>query len=217
MKLLKILLGVLFLITAARQTQAADLQKIISETQKLSKKDHEMVLVWWIPTAYWEEALKNESSVTSTQRAEIITTLEDYTVFAVVKGKFGAMASLETESREKLLPSIELTVDGKVVAPLGDDDIKPATQNLLSMLKPVLGNMLGTFGKGMEFIVYPNRKNSKAILDPRKKGAFDYKVGSEVYHWRLPLGSLLEPKKDVSTGDVFPGDFLYNPYTGVKL
>jgi len=217
MKLVKITLGVLALMGVALQTHATDLQKIISETQRLSKKSHEMVLVWWIPTAYWEESLKNEASVSSTQRAEIISTLEDYTVFAVVKGKFGAMASLETDSREKLLPAVELTIDGKVVAPLGDDDIKPATKNLLGMLKPVLGNMLGTFGKGMEFIVYPNRKDNQTILDPRKKGSFNYKIGAETYHWRLPLGSLLEPKKDDSTGDEFPGDFLYNPYTGKKL
>ena len=59
--------------------------------------------------------------------------------------------------------------------------------------------------------------NRTAGLDPRKKGSFNYKVGAETYHWRLPLGSLLEPKKDDSTGDEFPGDFLYNPYTGKKL
>ena len=34
---------------------------------------------------------------------------------------------------------------------------------------------------------------------------------------KFPLGSLLKPRIDPVSGESFPGNYGYNPYTGVKL
>jgi hypothetical protein len=37
------------------------------------------------------------------------------------------------------------------------------------------------------------------------------------FTWRLPLPRLLPAKVDPRTGQEFPGDYLFNPYTGESL
>jgi hypothetical protein len=39
----------------------------------------------------------------------------------------------------------------------------------------------------------------------------------QTYRWRTPLGSLLPVKVDAKTGEEFPGNYSFNPYTGEKL
>jgi hypothetical protein len=77
--------------------------------------------------------------------------------------------------------------------------------------------MLGSFGKSMELLVYPNRQDGKPLLDERRPGAFRYTLYDQAFNWRLPLPSLLPPRVDPKTNEEFPGNYDYNPYTGGKL
>jgi hypothetical protein len=69
----------------------------------------------------------------------------------------------------------------------------------------------------MEFVVYPGKDGDKTLADATRPGDIATTFYGETYHWHLPLGSLLPPKVDKSTGERFPGNYLYSPYTGKKL
>ena len=85
-------------------------------------------------------------------------------------------------------------------------------------MKPLIGGTLGKLGESMEFIAFEGRdKNDKRLLDPLGKAMFTVTVGDRDYKWRLPLGALLPPKFDAKTGEQFPGNFEFSPYTGAKL
>jgi hypothetical protein len=64
---------------------------------------------------------------------------------------------------------------------------------------------------------YPSKRGDKRLLDPRKPGAFSYSLYDATFTWRLPLASLLPAKVDAKTGQEFPGNYLFNPYTGAPL
>ena len=90
-------------------------------------------------------------------------------------------------------------------------------KNLLSVLKPLMAGMLGQMGQGLEFIIYPNTKAGKKIIDPRAAGTLEAKFFDATFRWRLPLGALMPPKVDPQTGEEFPGNYGFNPFTGEKL
>jgi hypothetical protein len=66
-------------------------------------------------------------------------------------------------------------------------------------------------------VIYPSKKDSDRLIDPKKKGSFQYTLFDKTFQWHLPLASLLPKKMDPKTKEEFPGTFDYNPYTGDKL
>jgi hypothetical protein len=73
-------------------------------------------------------------------------------------------------------------------------------------------------GQNMHFILFPAKDNKgKAIADATKEGSFKVIVGSEEFNFHLPLGSVMSPKYDPKTGEKFPGNYKYNPFTGTEL
>jgi len=55
------------------------------------------------------------------------------------------------------------------------------------------------------------------ILDAKKEGSFTLTCYGREFSWRLPLGSLLPPKFDPETGESFPGNYHFNPFSGREL
>ena len=95
--------------------------------------------------------------------------------------------------------------------------IKPDALNFFAMMKPMFAGMLGQFGQGMEFIIYPSKQDQDLILDPRREGAFTLKLYGHPFKWRLPLNALIPAKVDPKSGEEFPGSYRFNPFTGEKL
>jgi hypothetical protein len=86
------------------------------------------------------------------------------------------------------------------------------------MMKPVLANLVGQIGSGFELLAFEGRTaDGKRIVDPVSEQRFSIQVGAHAFDWRLPLGSLLPPMHDPMTGEVFPGNYRFSPYTGTAL
>jgi hypothetical protein len=213
-KLPHLALCALLFVTGAR---AADLQKLVQDTQRLAQSGNQMTLVFWMPTAFWEASVANNPAMTADARAQVVAALQDYSVFAVVRARTGLGGVVEASAKEELLQNSRLEIGGKPIEPLAPDAISPAAQTLLATLKPSFAGMLGSFGKSMELLVYPNRQDGKPLLDEFKPGAFRYTLYEQVFNWRLPLPSLLPPRVDPKTNEEFPGNYDFNPYTGGKL
>jgi len=199
--------------------QAADMQKFIQETQRVEQGEKTFRLVWWIPTEYWKESFRELPGVTEDQKREFYEAVGDYIVLSVIDAKTTAFGSLIPTPKEGIVSMLSLTIgQGKVMKPLSDSEVSSNARNLFAMMKPVLSSMLGQFGQGMEFICFRNiNPEGKKLLDPLGNGSFSVSLGNSAYRWRLPLGSLLSPKYDPQTGEEFPGNYIYNPFTGSML
>lgn len=176
-----------------------------------------MTMVWWIPQEFWEVSMAANPSATPEGRAQVLAALEDYQVVALLRARIGLGTVTDVMSRADLLNNARFEIGGKVVEPLATADIKPGAQVMLGALKPALAGALGAFGQSMELVIYPGKQGNVRLIDPTRPGSFQYTLYDQTFHWRMPLGSLLPKKTDPRTNEEFPGNYLYNPYTGVKL
>ena len=196
-----------------------DLQKFIQETQKLDQGANSFRLVWWIPTEYWKESFRNSPNMTDEQKEAFYKAVDDYIVFSVIDAKTTNFGSIIPSSRDEIISKLSLSIgQEKPMKSLPDTEVSSDAKNIFAMMKPVLANMLGQFGQGMEFICFKGfDSKGERFLNPIGNISFSAKLGDAMFKWRLPLGSLLPPKYDPQTGEEFPGNYIYNPFTGSKL
>jgi len=199
--------------------ETVDIQKFVQETQKVHQGVNVFRLVWWIPTEYWREAFRDNPNMTESQKETFCRAVDDYIVFSVIDAKTTDFGSIIPASREQIISKLSLSIgQGKKMKTLADTEITSDAKNLFAMLKPVIANMLGQFGQGMEFVCFKGIDSSgERLLDPRGNGSFSVTLGDETSKWRLPLGCLMPSKFDLQTGEEFPGNYIYNPFTGKKL
>jgi hypothetical protein len=196
---------------------AADLQQLVQETQKISQESSSMTMVWWIPQEFWDVSLSTNPSVTPESRKQILDALENFQIVALFRGKTGIGGLTDVPSREDMVAHARFESNGKVIEPHEPAQVSTGAQTMLAALKPLLSGMLGQLGQGMQLVVYPSKKDSDRLIDPKKKGSFQYTLFEKTFQWHLPLASLLPKKMDPKTKEEFPGTFDYNPYTGDKL
>ena len=181
----------------------------------MKHESSDMVVVWWIPVEIWDLTLQNQPGMSEEQRREFTKALDGYTLFAVIACDVGAFGGLTPRGRSVILENTKLEVGNHVVAPLTAAEISADATNFMLMMRPVMASMLGQLGQSMEFIFYPNSGDS--TINANKEGSFTFAAFGEKYEWHLPLGSLLPEKVDPATGEKFPGNYHYNPFTGAKL
>lgn len=196
-----------------------DIKRVAEDTQRFNQDGNSMDLVWWIPNEYWEAAFQSNPGITEAQQKEFISVVDEYFVCSILEGTLGPFGGLTGTSRDDLLRKTTLVLsDGVILNPLRDDQLSADVSNFLKMMKPMFANMLGQMGSGMEFILFQgkNRKGERHAV-PNEKGSFTVKLGEKEFSWRLPLGAFLPPKYDSKTGEEFPGNFIYSPFTGERL
>lgn len=218
--ILTLLCVVLTAASGRAQTPAdVDAQSLIQETQKMKQTSESLKLVWWIPTEFWQVSFANEAGMTEQQKQDFYKTVEPYIVFCVVDAKLSNFGSVTPLSREAMATNISLSVEGgATLKPLADAELSAEAVNLFALMKPVLGNMLGQIGRGMEFVCFTGVDDAGArLLDPASPARFSVRLREDSFAWRLPLGSLLPPRFDPDTRERFPGNYLYSPFTGKEL
>jgi len=185
--------------------------------QQMTVAREEMNVVWWIPPEYWDLTLKERQGVSAQTVEEVRTAFRDYQVFALVRVKMSLNGLVEMQSKEELLKHARFEVGGRTIAPVAPDKVPVALQTMLGAMKPMLSGALGQLGQSMELVVYPVSQDHRQLIDLLKPGSFQFALYDREFHWRTPLASLLPKKKDPKTGETFPGNYDYNPYTGEKL
>jgi hypothetical protein len=201
---------------AASRAGAVDVQQLTQESQRVTNEGGTLSLVWWLPRQWWDATLGANPNLTAEGRAKVDATLAPFTIFALVHAKSG-LATLDAATKADMLQNAKLEVDGHVVEPLAPDKVDAGAQAVLAAMKPALAGVLGKLGQSIELVVYPNRDGDRTILDAAKPGAFTYTFYEQTYSWRLPLGAVLPPKVDAKTGETFPGNYEFNPFTGERL
>ena len=196
-----------------------DLQAVVTETQKVRQNANEIVVVWWTPYEFWQASFSQNPSISKTQIEDALKVLRPYTLIAVINGKIGAFGGITYKSEADIRSSVFIRDShGTLYPPLSEDKIETNARNFLSIMKPMLANMLGPFGQNSHFILFPTEnKKSRKIVDPKREGAFSLKLGEKEFRWRLPLGSLLPRKICPSCGEKLSGAYKFCPWDGTTL
>ncbi len=196
-----------------------DFTAILKEVQVLNKVDNRFTVVIWMPEQYWRASFQSNDKLTEKAKDEFIDALRPYTLVAVVDAKVGVAGAFTFASSEDL--STNVTIEdgaGNLYTPLDSQAQSNSVRNLLQIMKPIMANAMGSFGSNFEILVFPaNGKSGARIADATQEGSFTVHVSELKFRYRLPLGSLLPPMMDRHTGDSFPGNYHFNPFTGDKL
>lgn len=196
-----------------------NVNELVNETQQMSEDADKMQLVWWIPVEYWETVLYSDGQVATNEADMIIDMIKPYTMVVVVDGDIGMFGNIDYVEKDEIIKSLKLTdAKGEDYKPIPEDELNQDTKSLLSIMKPILSNMLGGLGENMHFFLFPGtNKRNKPLIEATQEGHFIVQLSENKYFWRLPLGSLLPPKYDPDTGEELNGSWKYSPWTGKKL
>lgn len=198
-----------------------DLTALIHETQRMLQDSGQVTMVWWVPDAFWETTFRKNKNknMTASQIEGFLKVVRPYTVIAVFDGTVGPFGGITYKSGEQIRDAICL-VDAQDTSykPRTDDEINADLKNLLTMMKPMIANMLGPLGQNMHFFVFPGTTEAeRRIADPKGKGHFGIKLGDREHKWRLPLDSLLPVKTCTGCGESCKGSWNFCPWCGTKL
>lgn len=201
------------------QRTQVDMNALIHETQKMVQKTDELAVVWWIPEEYWRVSFEQDATMSKAQVEQFLKALRPYTLIAVIEGKIGAFGGVTYKAKADVRKRLEFKdSQGIRYRPLSEDQVSADVKNFLSIMKPVLANMLGPLGQNVHFFVFPAKnKSGQRIADAKKKGMFWVKLGAREFRWRLPLGSLLPPKICPKCAEKCNGAWNYCPWCGMKL
>ncbi len=196
-----------------------DINSIVKETQKMTQSAEELTLVWWLPEEFWEASFSQNETITDAQIESFMSVLRPYTIVAVVDGKLGAFGGVTYSSSLDISSSIRIIdKDRNHYMPLAENKIDPDVINFMAMMKPVLKNMLGPMGENIHFFIFPGKTLlNEDIAQAKKEGFFTVKHAGKEFKWRLPLGSVLPPKRCSVDGEMLNGAWRYCPWHGVEL
>lgn len=200
----------------AAPVRAADMSALIQELGQQSTNERGFRMAFWIPPELLIGALP---SVSPEQKMQIETMFRNHAMFMIAAAGAGGLPLPSALPKAEVMKDTFLMLaDGARIAPLADDGMPSELKLLTDIFKPVLGSYLGQFGRMLEPVVFrvPDQPDGRP-LSAGGTGRFSIRVVGQEFLWRLPLGSLLPPMFDPDTGDRFPGNWLFNPYTGRKL
>ena len=174
--------------------------------------------------AMWLSAEMFRSSVAATMKPgdaqRVVDALKGYQIYGVIDATIdGEKASIIAADRAQLRASARLQLGDRAPrAAVPVAELPSSVQAAVEVLKPMMASLLGKFGDSMEFIVFKDAdEHGNSIADPRSDLVTTLSFDKESFTWRLPLVSLLPLRVDAATGDTFPGDYAFSPFTGNKL
>jgi hypothetical protein len=172
--------------------------------------------------AFWlapELFLVSQQSASEAEKQQFLKMFSGYVVFMIGNAEVSALGSLSPTPRAENLKSTSLQInDNPRLSPLSEGEIKGDLKVLQEVMKPVMRNVAGALGDAMEIVIFrlPANANPKVLL-AASEGSLKLSTLNEDFTWRLPLPSLLPAVYDPITGEKFPGNYRFNPFTGQKL
>jgi hypothetical protein len=190
---------------------------LIKDLESVTRSDDRFTLALWLPTEFWRVSL--EGKVTPQQAERFLKEIDPYVVVAIVDGAPGIAGSVTFSEPELVRNAVTIEdTRGNLLSPLPDAEVSGGVRNLTQMMRPMFANMLGALGSHLAFVVFAGtEKGGHRTVEPGKEGTFSVHVGTATMRYRLPLASLLPPAIDEKTGESFPGNYQFNPFTGTKL
>ncbi len=196
-----------------------DFTAIVKDAEMLRRGEDRLTIVIWMPDEYWRAALESGGRLTAKAIDEFIKAVHPYTFVAVVDARIEAAGAFSYPDADELRTTVTVEdAAGNAYPPIAQDKLNAQVKNVMAVYKPLLANMMGNMGSHFELIVFPAvAKDGGRIAEAARDGSFTVHVSDAKFHYRLPLGSVLPPVVDDKTGEIFPGSYHFNPFTGNKL
>ena len=193
-----------------------DLSTFIKDSQIMSKEKDAFKMVWWIPKEYWKLSME-DSNIAESERGyidEMITSFGKFTLVCIINTEINAFGSLDQKKSTVKIKDQQ----GNIYEPLDDSLVPEDFKLTLSIMKPMIAQMLGQFGEQLEFIVFPkDAKDGTPIADPLSRGKFTVLLNEEEFNFTLPLSSMVEKKICPKDKKLYNGTWNYCPIDGKKL
>ena len=132
---------------------------------------------------FWGAALAASGIVPVDKINELVLSITDVNVFVVVDAKLAAFGSADYVPADEVQKNLTVwDQQGKPLPMIPSEKQSSATKNLLAMMKPVMTNMLGEFGKNTAFFVFEGKgQHGSRRIDPTKPGSLVVKLNAEEF------------------------------------
>lgn len=206
---------------ASKPPSDFDMSAFIRETQQSPNEAGYAGVIWWMPTEFWEISLER-SGMSEEKAKQRYEPLRKYTMVAVALGKIG-IGNINWISEPEIRDATTLRDSANnIYYPV--QKLSGDAEGLVSVLKPVFGNMLGAMGQNIQILFFPaTDKMARPISDARAPGSFSVVVAKlvdgkdKVFEWKLPLTTLSPPKYCPVGKERMQANWKYCPWHGVKL
>lgn len=214
-----LLLSVAVLSPSLLAAETINATKLVQETQQQIVEGERQAFIWWMPSEFFVVSMQQQPGIDTGMIEELRSKMAPYTIVAVGDFKVGPLGIMDARSQSDVRGDLQLvTAAGDVLPVLADTEIDNTVKNFLMAMKPGIAAVAGQFGEALQLMVLPARDAAgKPLYDVRARGALTLRYKARDFRFRLPLASLLPEKADAETGERFPGDYLFNPYTGKAL
>lgn len=198
-----------------------DIQALMKETEQVDMRRHRVGIFWWVPPEYWDASLRQQG-YNSERVKETFQPFKSYNLFIIAVGEMGVgdiSWSKEAEVKKGLVLRDQR---GNTYKPLEEvpEDLRP----IIEVMKPVFKNMMGNFGGGLQFVLFPTKDGSGNVFaDPHKSSEIFLDVSdlmgppTSTYAWRFPLTSMSPPKYCPVGKEKVEAHWKYCPWHGNKL
>ena len=218
--LLFILIAITFNSVATSQIKPIEevsLDNLITETQLSKDANDEIEIVWWLPTVYWETVFSQDPMTSKEESEEIIGLLKNYILIIVIKGKVGMFGGVTYEDRSKIEEVFSVAYNDSDLDIVAEESLSPDLKNFISLIQPIMKNMIGPMGENMQIFIFENKKRGETVIDSKQKGTMSFKLGDFESNLDLPLESLLLEKMCPKDKKLMSGKWNYCPIHGSKL
>ena len=191
------------------------LDDLINETQFSNDSTDDIEIIWWLPTEYWQVVFAQDELASPSEAEMIVELVQDYTVIIVIKGKVGLFGGVSFSPRNDIEGFLSAKYNETELSLVDEDNLEPDFINFISMIKPIMKNIMGPMGENMQVFVFENRH--KDIIDARTNGMLKIALGEFVTELNLPLSSLILEKRCPKENKLYNGKWSFCPYCGTEL
>jgi hypothetical protein len=217
MKSVRRAFAALLIACASHSALALNTDALMKDLNQQKMVDSNIKLAFWLPPEYFIASIPGGAA--PAQQKKIQAMLDGWVLMLAADAEMGAMGGITSRGRAQVMASTRLKIDGGTeLSPVPDSELRGDVKNLFDMFRPLFKNMLGPMGEAVEPLAFKvSKKDVQSNELATSQGRMTLRLNGESFTWRLPLGSLLPPAVDTETGDEFPGDYRFSPYSGRPL
>jgi len=191
------------------------LDDLINDTQYSNDSSDDIEILWWLPTEYWQVVFAQDEMTSASEAQMLVELLEEYTIIIVIKGKVGLFGGVSFAQRSEIEDLISVSYNDTKLSLTNEDKLEPDFVNFISMIKPIMKNIMGPMGENMQIFVFENRH--KDVINAKENGTVKMTLGEFNKDIDLPLSSLLMQKVCPTDKKLLNGIWTYCPFHGTEL
>ncbi|MBA4198075.1 MAG: hypothetical protein C0459_11030 [Chitinophaga sp.] len=215
--LLTFILAFSLTVANSQKLKMTSTNDLVMDCMKTNGEGANKQMAIWVPYNFWE--IVGEQMKASPEFVEnIVTQMKDYMMFCVVDYTTSS-SGINFKTDAEIRTSIKLIDSSKnVLKPLEDKEISEDAKRLLKNLQPIMAQMLGQFGEGMQIYLFKAKRiNGKPTINVLTKNDFTLSWNTTSLNWKLPLASMLPSKFCPVDNEKMKGNWQYCPIHGTKL